>query len=159
MPPSVLTPYVPPAWVSAPFSALDEATIDWNVKRAEFIGRLAALSGFAPIVVHSQIRGVFAPGPLDDDDDEVARARGLRCDLSIVKLVASHSGGAFFELLPDNWIRTSGMRAEWLEWLKCRGGVATSLYSGMWGQWRNRAVSLGLGQEWKALQPPPGAST
>ena len=154
MPHPSLTTYLPPAWVSAPFSGPDEATIDWNIKRAEFIGRLASLSGYAPIVVHSMIRGVFASGPLDDD--AAARALGMRCDLSIVRLVGSHSGGAFFELLTDNEQRTSGMRQEWMEWRKCQ--CTDRHYSGTWAQWEARARGCGLAAEWKALRHPPKAT-
>lgn len=141
-----------PAWVSAPFSADDHLTIQWNIHRAEFIGRLVRLEGFAPIVVHSMIPGVFASGPLDDD--EHAHAVGIACDLSLVRLVGSHSNGYFYELLTDRGERTRGMRLEWKEW-QSTPQWEKRIRSGTWKDYESTARRWRLHAEWARMKEPP----
>lgn len=128
----------PPCYIIAPYSAPTAAEIDANVARAEALGRLAALSGYAPIVVHSMIGGVFASGELDDDPE--ARARGIECDLALLRLVAKEPGGAAWVLLRDDGNASPGSADEIGVWHDARHDGLTE---GTWAWWRQRMECVG----------------
>lgn len=118
---------IPIVYICAPFSAPSLLERDRNVNRALLLGRLAVLSGFAPIVVHPSIDSVFG-----DDNDPAARARGLACNLAVCELVA-HNGGALWILLRDDGTMSPGCECERAVWSMSR---AEKITAHTWAGWR-----------------------
>jgi len=83
---------LPPCYIAAPYAEFGAYGVHENICRAEDLGRIAASRGYAPIVVHSSIRGVFG---VDAGEN---RARGLAANRALVELVALHPRGELWAL-------------------------------------------------------------
>lgn len=139
-----------PVYISAPYAAPTPELRAWNAARASALARLAVAEGYAPIVVHNDIEaGVFG-----DDGNEIDRELGLDCDLSLLRMVASHTGGQLWEIRQDIGIRTDGQRREWLFW---RDQVAKDAYSSWaWENWEGCFNRAGMFDLWESLRGEPG---
>lgn len=93
----VAAPLAP--WKARPPGASEYLTIEQfeHVKRANKIARAALEAGFAPILVHNDVRaGVFG-----SDDVDADRERGIACCVATVEAVARAGGELWLLLLPD----------------------------------------------------------
>jgi len=83
-----------PVYIAAPYGDPDPQIRAWHAARAACIARIAVLAGHAPIIVHNDIEaGVFG-----DDGTPADREAGIDCCLAMVRMVARHGGGLFWEL-------------------------------------------------------------
>ncbi len=139
-----------PCYISAPYGDPDPNVIEYNIQRAEFIGRLAVLEGRAPLVVPSTLHGVDG-----GDDDPAARRRGMACDLVILGVLALSPSSELWTLTNGAGF-TSGMEEELACWVgKVGDGVRRRVRGGTWEDWRPLAERHGLTAEWERLRVPP----
>jgi hypothetical protein len=124
----------PPVYVCAPY-APGELSTEENVERACALARLAAMTGFAPIVVHPGIAPIFGADTAD------LRAIGLDVDVALVQLVATHPRGQLWALMPDSGVPSAGMRLEIEAWLSAP--TSGPLIAGHWSWWLQRTGAAG----------------
>ena len=146
------------AYIAAPYANPSPAVRAWNVARACLLARLAVLTGWAPIVVHPGIAGIYG-----EEETEELRALGLEVDIALLRHVRK-SRGALWVLLRDDLTMSSGVAAErgaWLlgrtpsglqGWLPSTNEVVLS-----WEAWKLPMSEAGLGQQWEALRARPEA--
>jgi len=124
----------PPVYICAPY-APGELSTEENVERACALARLAAMTGFAPIVVHPGIAPIFGADTAD------LRAIGLDVDVALVQLVATHPRGQLWALMPDSGAPSAGMRLEIEAWLSAP--TSGPLIAGHWSWWLQRTGAVG----------------
>ncbi len=137
-------------YIAAPYGAPTKAGIARNTLRALALGRLASLTGLAPVVVHPSLSRLYGA----DDDPEI-RAFGLRCSCAIVDGIAALANSELWILahsVTDKSAQVSdGCKAEAQVWLARRSNAGIKLLT--WDGYADLAARYGLADEWARLAP------
>jgi len=141
--------FLPPVYIAGPFGDPDPIRVAFNVQRAMFLGRLAALEGKAPLVVHPMIHG----GIYGDDNDPAARSHGTACSMALLRTIMLTSHGRLWVLHDDDGNLSPGTKAEVAAWLRYRKGDR-ALRRGTWETWGHLARRHSLGSAHEMLSKP-----
>ncbi len=96
-----------PVYIAGPYAAATPEERAENVRRIGAVSRWAVENGYAPVSVHAAIEA----GHLGEDDDPVARERGIEVSLALVDMVA-HSHGELFVIERDDKTLSTGSERE-----------------------------------------------
>lgn len=87
-------------YIAAPYASNEGLSIEENVRRAVALAELAACDGYAPLLVHREVR----EGLYGRDEVPEERERGLRATRAIAQMVGYAQGELWILQLPSGGI-------------------------------------------------------
>jgi hypothetical protein len=95
------------AYIAAPFASNEGLSVEENVQRAVALAELAVSEGYAPLLVHREVRA----GLYGRDEVPEERERGLRATRFLARMVGYAQGELWILQLPSGQI-SSGCDGE-----------------------------------------------